>query len=357
MTKARKYIWDENLCAHYHLVSRVVQRAFLFGYDEHTGINYNYRLLWVHERIKELSEIFTIIVGGYSFMDNHFHLLVQTRPDLTEALTPREVIQRYFKLYAPEQSKKRTLTPAEWAFLEDEAIKDEKRIKECRKRLGSLSWYMKALKEQIARRANKENNTTGHFWAERFKSILLIGSEAVALCQVYIDSNPIRADIAETPETSNFTSAQTRLQASEAVKKITELKELELQGHTIHEDKKKEIEEVSKLIGSANWLAPFYQGEGHLRPFFRITEKEYFLLLDNTIREISPNKKGYMDPSLDAIFDRLKMDRKKWVEAIINYDKWFYRIIGKISTVWETLKDTTNRWFKGSKSNRHLFGD
>jgi len=64
-----------------------------------------------------------------------------------------------------------------------------------------------------------------------------------------------------------------------------------------------------------------------------------------------------MDPSLDAIFDRLKMDRKKWVEAIINYDKWFYRIIGKISTAWETLKDTTNRWFKGSKSNRHLFGD
>ena len=104
MTKARKYIWDENLCAHYHLISRIVQRAFLFGYDKNTNINYDYRLLWVHERIKELSEIFTIIVGGHSFMGNHFHLLIQTRPDLTEALTPREVIQRYFKLYAPEQS-------------------------------------------------------------------------------------------------------------------------------------------------------------------------------------------------------------------------------------------------------------
>jgi len=64
-----------------------------------------------------------------------------------------------------------------------------------------------------------------------------------------------------------------------------------------------------------------------------------------------------LDPSLDTIFDCLKADRKKWVETIINYDKWCYCIIGKMSTAWETLKDTTTRWFKGSKSNRHLFGD
>jgi len=64
-----------------------------------------------------------------------------------------------------------------------------------------------------------------------------------------------------------------------------------------------------------------------------------------------------MVPSLDTIFDRLKADRKKWVEAIVNYDKWCYRIIGKISTPWENLKDTTIHWFKGSKSNRHLFCD
>ena len=64
-----------------------------------------------------------------------------------------------------------------------------------------------------------------------------------------------------------------------------------------------------------------------------------------------------MDPSLDSIFDRLKINREKWLDAIKNYDKWFYRIIGKMSAAWETLKDTTAHWFKGSKANRHLFGD
>lgn len=357
MTKARKYIYDENLCAHYHSISRIVQGAFLMGFDEKTGINYDYRLQWIEDRLKELSEIFTIIIGGKSFMSNHFHINLQTRPDLTASLTDREVVQRYFKLHQPKQCKKKILTTEEWKFLEDEAIANETLLKRYRKKIGSLSEFMKALKEPIARRANKESNKKGHFWDSRFKSILLIGSEAVALCQVYIDSNPIRAGIAETPETSKFTSAHTRLQASEAFKKITELKELEAKGNEIHEDKKKEIENVSKLTGSADWLAPFYQGENHLRPFFKITEKEYFLLLDNTVRELSPHKKGYMDPSLDPIFDRLKIDREKWLEAIINYDKWFYRIIGKIKTAWAEIKDTTAHWFKGSVKNRHLFGD
>ena len=357
MTKARKYIYDENLCAHYHAISRIVQGGFLMGLDETTGINYDYRLNWVQDRLKELSAIFTIIIGGHSVMNNHFHINLQTRPDLTAALSDREVIQRYFKLHPPKQSKKKTLTAEEWKFLEDEVIANKKLMIEYRRRIGSLSEFMKALKEPIARRANQESNKKGHFWDSRFKSILLVGAEAVALCQVYIDSNPIRASIAETPEASKFTSAHTRLKASEACKKITELKKLEALGHEIHEDKKKEIEEVSKLIGSADWLAPFYQGENHLRPFFKITEKEYFLLLDNTVRELSPGKKGYMDPSLDSIFDRLKIDREKWLEAIINYDKWFYRIIGKIKNAWETIKDTTAHWFKGSKTNRHLFGD
>ena len=55
MTKARKYIYDENRCAHYHCISRVVQGSFLFGEDKTTGINYDYRLDWIYERLKELS--------------------------------------------------------------------------------------------------------------------------------------------------------------------------------------------------------------------------------------------------------------------------------------------------------------
>ena len=357
MTKARKYIYDENLCAHFHAISRIVQGGFLMGFDEKSGINYDHRLDWVQDRLKELSAIFTLVIGSHSVLHSHFHISLQTRPDLTEALTDREVAQRYFKLCPPKQSKKRTLTSAEWTFLEDELIANEKLIKEYRKRIGSLSWFMKFLKEPIARRANKESNKKGHFWDSRFKSILWIGNEAVILGQIYVDLNPIRAGIADTPENSKFTGAYVRIQANEAVKKLAEIKELELNGHEIHDDKKKEIEETSKLIGSANWLAPFYQGESHIRPFIKITENDYFELLDNVARELHPGKKGYMDPTLDSIFDRLKIDREQWLDAIKNYDKWFYRIVGKMSTAWDALKDTTTLWFKGSKNNRRLFGD
>ena len=40
----------------------------------------------------------------------------------------------------------------------------DKTIEEYRKRLNDLSWFMKALNEPIARKANKEDGCTGHFW-------------------------------------------------------------------------------------------------------------------------------------------------------------------------------------------------
>ena len=111
-------------------------------------------------------------------------------------------------------------------------------------------------------------------------------------------------------------------------------------------------------IKSAGWLAPFpKENEPLYKPYYKITEKDYLDLLDWTGREIHPKKSGAIPYDIPHIFDRLKIDKDQWLETIKNYDKWFYRIVGKISHAWELLKDTVNHWFKGSKINRKLFGD
>ena len=81
--------------------------------------------------------------------------------------------------------------------------------------------------EHIARQANKEDKCKGHFWESRFKSQGLPTQEAVLSCMAYVDLNPVRAQMADTPETSDHTSIKERIKPSfnvgEAIKGQKEL--------------------------------------------------------------------------------------------------------------------------------------
>ena len=66
-------------------------------------------------------------------------------------------------------------------------------------------------------RANGEDGKgLGRFWQGRYKAVRILDEESLLACAAYIDLNPIRADMAETLEQSDYTLVQRRVQAIKA---------------------------------------------------------------------------------------------------------------------------------------------
>src|SRR5262245_39648615 len=211
MTCPRKAIVSLQDTPYYHVVSRCVRRAFLCGYDEYAGRDYSHRRHWVLERLTELTSAFAIDVCVYAVMSNHYHLVL--RVDRARALgwSPQEVVARWRKLHRIPTLVER--------WLSGEAGEAEREVAECmislwRERLYNLSWFMRCENEHLARRANEEDDCKGRFWEGRFKSQALLDEAALLTAMVYVDLNPIRAGIAETPEQSEFTSIYQRIRES-----------------------------------------------------------------------------------------------------------------------------------------------
>jgi REP element-mobilizing transposase RayT len=207
----RARIVDSSTAGFYHCISRCVRRAFL------CGDMYDHRRMWIEQRLAELLEVFTIEACGYTIMSNHLHLVLKTDPKAARALTDLEVAHRWLKLYPADlqRRKQAAVSPAharriETAYLQS-IVADHRKITRWRVRLASISWFNKMLKEPIARRANREDDCTGHFWEGRFKSIRLLDKAAVLACMVYIDLNPMRAGMARSLQECSFTSILHRL--------------------------------------------------------------------------------------------------------------------------------------------------
>ena len=306
MTRPRSELICIEDTPYYHLTSRCVRRTFLCGFDKETGKDYEHRRGWIENRIRILSSLFGIDICAYAVMSNHLHIACQLCPEQIECLSDKEVVSRWRSLH------KGSLMIQKWVnnetLIEAELILVDADIAEYRHRLTSISWFMKCLNEPIARQANKEDGCTGHFWEARYKSHPLLSEEILLTCLSYIDLNPIRAKMANTPETSEHTSIKERIkpcfQLDSAVKEQTQLKALR----------------YFKVP-----LKPLSQFEGNLKNhpqkgiLFSLTD--YLELVDYTGRAIVPNKRGAIDIKLPPILERLCVDRETWLENSMEFEK------------------------------------
>ena len=198
----------------YHLVSRCVRRAFLCGVDEFTGRDCSHRRAWLVERMRQLSPCFAVDIYAYTVLDNHFHLVLRHDPLAHRDWTDEEVAWRWFEAFPPTErgAVAEALKPERRELM----LGDPKRVARARCTLGSMSHFMKHLKQPVARRANLEDDRTGHFFEQRFYSGALLTEEALIAAMAYVDLNPVRAKLAKRIEEIRDTSISERLQVNSA---------------------------------------------------------------------------------------------------------------------------------------------
>lgn len=208
MATPRRLLIAPDSPGYYHLVSRCVRRSWLCGRSD--GGDYSHRRTWLLQRLNQLGRCFAIDVQAYAIMSNHFHLVIYSDPTEPARWSDETVVDRWLTICPPTLASGETDTVAEQR-LRQLWLSDEDRLAGLRAKLGSVSVFMKLLKQPIARRANREDGCTGHFFEQRFYSGALLDDEAVLATMAYVDLNPVRAKITRHIEGCRDTSIEYRL--------------------------------------------------------------------------------------------------------------------------------------------------
>ncbi|WP_189400208.1 transposase [Arenicella chitinivorans] len=228
-------------------------------------------------------------------MSNHYHVVLHVRPDIADAWSEREVVERWSQLFCGTLFSQRFL--AGEGLSEQQWVVLRRDIKRWRKRLMDISWFMRIVNESIARQANKEDRCTGRFWEGRFKSQALLDERALLSCMAYVDLNPIRANVATMPETSDHTSIKYRIDA---------LREC-----------------ISVSTGMEDFVGI---SENAIGIPYRL--KDYLALVDWTGRSVRRDKRGAISEKLPPILERLDLDAASWLILTTEFEKRFQSWVG-----------------------------
>jgi len=201
--------------------------------------------------------------------------------------------------------------------------------------LGDLSWVMSSLNESLARRANKEDKCKGRFWEGRFKSQLLCDAGAVMACMAYVDLNPVRAKLADTPETSEFTSVRERFESECAARR-----------QSAEPEREGVYSKTPNPQQTAAWLTLVEDivVDEEFGPW-GVSLAEYLELVEVTGRMIKEGKRRAIPNHLAPILTRLELRAETWVNSVEGYRTIFQRMAGRRDRLAEMAKQAGRKWF------------
>ncbi|MBQ4863472.1 transposase [Pseudoalteromonas sp. MMG013] len=266
------------------------------GEDTVTGKNFEHRRGWIENRLLFLAQAFALDVCAYAVMSNHIHVVLHVNEQAAKNWTTREVIERWHKLHKGTVLTQRYMRGEDMPKTVLDVV--ELIAETYRHRLSDISWFMRELNEPIARQANFEDGCTGRFWEGRFKSQALLDEAALIACMAYVDLNPLRAKIAATPESSEFTSVKKRIESA------------------------KQSDQPKELI-------PFIGNERENQPVgvaFKL--KGYLGLVDLTGRVVREDKRGSIDLSLSPILQRVGISHENWIAISTQFEKNSHAVVG-----------------------------
>jgi hypothetical protein len=288
----------------------------LCGHDPVTGQNYEHRKAWLEERLVFLAGVFGIDVLGFAILSNHFHLILRNRPDVVDEWSDTEVACRWLRLCPPRKSP--AGEPLEPTAAELDTIRGvPDKLAVIRRRLSDVSWLMRMVAEPIARRANREDRASGRFWQGRYRMVKLCDEAALLACAVYVDLNPIRAALAETLATSDFTSGQRRIESRQ-------------RKSTTHPRPDR-------------WLAPLPLDEATTAPgpqvctaghrasdkgFLPIELDEYLRLAEWTARQTRRGCEGPIPAAIDRLLVDVGISARDWLPLVARFGRLFRRVAG-----------------------------
>lgn len=318
---------------YYHCVSRCVRRAFLCGEDKVSGKNYEHRRQWVEDELLKLGQVFAIDICAYAVMSNHTHVVLFVDKESALGWSTDEVLTRWHGLHKGTLLTQRYMQADERERMsEAERFTVEQTAEVYRQRLYDISWFMRHLNESIARQANKEDGCTGRFWEGRFKSQALLDEAALAACMAYVDLNPVRAKLANTPETSAHTSIKQRCKQA---------KQHKAQPNTLR-----------PFVGNPRQTTPQNTPKG--LPF-RL--QDYLELVDHTGRCLRAGKQGAIAAQQSPILKRLHIDEDSWLTLTQQFEQHFCYAAGRAEMMQAYKAHTGHKRIRGMGATYQLFGN